>query len=122
MCRYWQCLPDGQQTTAPAPAPQPAPQPAPVPSSGDDLSPIAGGLSGQAVTTRYWDCCKPSCAWPGKAPVSAPVQTCSISDAPLSDPNAASGCSGGSAFTCSGQQPWAVSDSLAYGGWLHADV
>ena len=23
--------------------------------------------SGTGTTTRYWDCCKPSCAWPGKA-------------------------------------------------------
>jgi hypothetical protein len=28
------------------------------------------------ITTRYWDCCKPSCAWPGKAKVYRPVETC----------------------------------------------
>lgn len=32
------------------------------------------GQSG--VTTRYWDCCKPSCGWSGKALVTNPVDTC----------------------------------------------
>ncbi|KAG8849485.1 hypothetical protein FRB91_009852 [Serendipita sp. 411] len=30
-------------------------------------------------------------------------------------PDVKSGCDGGSAFTCADNQPWAVSDSLAYG-------
>ena len=76
----------------------------------------AAGASGTGSTTRYWDCCKGSCAWPGKAAVSSPIKTCNISDQPLSDPNAASGCgTGGTAFMCSDQSPWAVTDSLAYG-------
>ena len=72
-------------------------------------------VSGTGSTTRYWDCCKGSCAWSGKADVSAPVTTCNIDDSPLTDPNAASGCDGGSAYMCSDQSPWAVSDTLAYG-------
>ncbi|CAF4871674.1 unnamed protein product, partial [Rotaria sp. Silwood2] len=28
------------------------------------------------VTTRYWDCCKASCGWTGKASVTNPVKTC----------------------------------------------
>ncbi len=74
--------------------------------------------SGTGTTTRYWDCCKPSCAWPGKTALLAgsnPVTTCDISDNPLTDYNAASGCSGGSAYMCSNESPWAVSDDLAYG-------
>ena len=71
--------------------------------------------SGTARTTRYWDCCKPSCAWPCKAAVTAPVTTCDIHDQPLSDNNAGSGCNGGSSYMCSDQSPWAVSDDLAYG-------
>jgi hypothetical protein len=72
-------------------------------------------VSGSGKTTRYWDCCKPSCSWSGKASVSASVTTCDKNDQPLSDMNAASGCNGGPAFMCSSQSPWIVSDDLAYG-------
>lgn len=46
--------------------------------------------SGTGTTTRYWDCCKPSCAWPGKAELASgsnPVTTCDIKDNPLTDYN-----------------------------------
>ncbi|KAL2205562.1 glycoside hydrolase [Sarocladium strictum] len=66
-------------------------------------------------TTRYWDCCKPSCAWSGKAQVNRPTLTCSANDSPLTDPDVRSGCDGGSAFTCSNNSPWAVNDQTAYG-------
>ncbi|KAK5165301.1 uncharacterized protein LTR77_009399 [Saxophila tyrrhenica] len=80
-------------------------------------APAAGqSTSGAGKTTRYWDCCKPSCGWPGKAAVNQPVGICGKSDQRLSDQNTRSGCdSGGSAFMCSSQTPWAVSNSLAYG-------
>jgi hypothetical protein len=74
--------------------------------------------SGSGTTTRYWDCCKPSCAWPGKvnlATGATPVRTCDIKDTPLTDPNASSGCGGGTAYQCSSEAPWAVTDDLAYG-------
>lgn len=65
---------------------------------------------------RYWDCCKPSCAWPGKAAVSNPAFTCDINDNPLSNYEAVSGCqSGGSAYTCTDQAPWAANDLVSYG-------
>ncbi|KAI9719454.1 MAG: hypothetical protein M1812_003525 [Candelaria pacifica] len=74
------------------------------------------GASGSGTTTRYWDCCKGSCAWSGKAPVTAPVKTCDKDNNPLSDANAKSGCeAGGNAYMCADQSPWAVSDTLAYG-------
>lgn len=76
------------------------------------------GASGTGTTTRYWDCCKPSCAWPGKFNLAAgsnPVQMCDIKDQPLMDSNAASGCAGGQAYQCSNESPWAVDDNLAYG-------
>ncbi|TEA22462.1 putative endoglucanase type K [Colletotrichum sidae] len=82
------------------------------------LSPTSAHSSGSGSTTRYWDCCKPSCAWPGKASLaSGPVTTCGRNDSPLSDGGAtASGCTaGGSAYMCSSQAPWAVSDDVAYG-------
>ncbi|CAJ2509379.1 Uu.00g144050.m01.CDS01 [Anthostomella pinea] len=75
----------------------------------------ANAASGTGTTTRYWDCCKPSCAWTGKASVTAPVTTCDANDSPLTDPDAKSGCDGGTAYTCSNYSPWAVSDTLAYG-------
>ncbi|KAI6212593.1 Cellulase [Aphelenchoides besseyi] len=74
------------------------------------------GQSGTGTTTRYWDCCKPSCSWPGKAQFkTGPVQTCGVDDKPLADANTASGCNGGGAYTCSSQQPWAVNDTTSYG-------
>jgi len=85
-------------------------------SSGFATLTAAQSVSGQGQTTRYWDCCKGSCAWTGKADVSAPITTCDIHDKPLTDANAASGCtSGGSAYMCSDQSPWAVNDTMAYG-------
>lgn len=119
---YWQCVPSSS-SSRPSPSPDPTPSdatrplptcavcppaPAPAPSSG-----------AAAKTTRYWDCCKPSCAWAGKAALqrsSAPVQTCAADGASLrAQPDAASGCVGGSAFTCNTQQPWVVNDTFAYG-------
>ncbi|KAL9633006.1 MAG: hypothetical protein Q9164_004958 [Protoblastenia rupestris] len=76
---------------------------------------LTAAQSGSGTTTRYWDCCKPSCAWPGKGD-SGVVGTCDVNDQPLSDSNAKSGCEGGgTAYMCSSQAPWAVSDDLAYG-------
>nr|ACN42745.1 beta-1,4 endoglucanase 3 short form [Bursaphelenchus xylophilus] len=78
---------------------------------------ISGGTSGTGVTTRYWDCCKSSCAWPGKATLkSGPIQTCDVHDQPLNDGgNTQSGCNGGSAYSCSTEQPYAVNDTLSFG-------
>ncbi|KAK1767198.1 putative endoglucanase type K [Phialemonium atrogriseum] len=83
----------------------------------------AQGSSGSGQTTRYWDCCKPSCAWPKKSNSLTPVQTCDKNDSPLDDGgNTKSGCdNGGSAFMCSSQSPWAVDDNLAY-GWSAVSI
>ena len=76
----------------------------------------SAGASGDGKTTRFWDCCKPSCAWPGKSPaISTPVQTCNINDQPLNNPNEDSGCAGGGSYMCSDQTPFAIDDQLAYG-------
>ncbi|KAL8774128.1 MAG: hypothetical protein Q9209_001236 [Squamulea sp. 1 TL-2023] len=76
----------------------------------------AVAASGSGTTTRYWDCCKPSCAWsqPG---LTSTVKTCDINDQPLANGvTAQSGCQeGGTSFMCSDQSPWAISDNLAYG-------
>ncbi|KAK5121271.1 hypothetical protein LTR85_005437 [Meristemomyces frigidus] len=75
----------------------------------------AADVSGDGTTTRYWDCCKGSCSWTGKASVSNPVTTCDIDDSPLTDYTVASGCDGGDAYMCSDQSPWAVNSTFAYG-------
>ncbi|KAF4450652.1 endoglucanase type K [Fusarium austroafricanum] len=80
-------------------------------------SPLAvSAASGSGHSTRYWDCCKPSCSWSGKAKVNAPALTCDKKDNPISNTNAVNGCEGGgSAFACTNYSPWAVNDDLAYG-------
>lgn len=83
----------------------------------------AQGPSGNGQTTRYWDCCKPSCAWPKKGNSPNPLRTCDKNDQPLNDGgNTRSGCdSGGSAFMCSNQSPWAVNETVAY-GWAAVNI
>ena len=73
-------------------------------------------VSGTGTTTRYWDCCKPSCAWDGKATLSSgPVDTCDANNNVLASAATVSACDGGTAYMCSNESPWAVSDDLAYG-------
>lgn len=74
----------------------------------------ASNFSGTALTTRFWDCCKPSCGWELKAKFNRPVQTCNATGAPL-DVKVGTGCKGGDGYQCSDQQPWAVNDTFSYG-------
>ena len=41
-----------------------------------EITRLNGGTGG--TTTRYWDCCKPSCGWTANA--SNPVNSCDIND------------------------------------------
>jgi hypothetical protein len=100
---YSQCLPIPGSSTSSSSTAQ-----ASVTTTNND-----GRQSG--VTTRYWDCCKASCGWPGKAIFSNPVETCTINGITQIDVNAQSGCNGGPAYMCNNQQPWNVSDNLSYG-------
>jgi hypothetical protein len=77
--------------------------------------PFAHAASGSGKSTRYWDCCKPSCSWKAKAAVNQPVFACDANGSRISDPDVKSGCDGGSAYACADQSPWAVSNDLAYG-------
>ncbi|KAF2689182.1 glycoside hydrolase family 45 protein [Lentithecium fluviatile CBS 122367] len=84
-----------------------------------DLFVISGtalqlNYSGEAVTTRFWDCCKPSCAWKDKAAFSRPVLSCTADDK-STEIDAGTGCNGGTGFQCSNQQPWSVNDTFSYG-------
>ncbi|CAG9855609.1 unnamed protein product [Phyllotreta striolata] len=87
------------------------------------IIPVPGGISGDGITTRYWDCCAPSCAYYGYLPKGMhPVQTCQKDGYTNSTPanNADSGCvQGGVAFQCSNQQPYLKNATLAY-GWAAA--
>ncbi|KXS15254.1 glycoside hydrolase family 45 protein [Gonapodya prolifera JEL478] len=83
----------------------------------------AGGRQGTASTTRYWDCCKPSCGWSGNTGLGVGSRTCTKSGQTLSDANVKNACSGGgdtgpedgNAYTCTDATPWAVNDGLAFG-------
>lgn len=84
----------------------------------------AQGASGQGKTTRYWDCCKASCGWPRKGNMQqGPLLSCDKNDRPLQDGgNTRSGCdSGGNAFMCSSQSPWAVNATHSY-GWAAVNI
>ena len=76
---------------------------------------LTAAQSGNGTTTRYWDCCKPSCAWNSVTGVTEPVTSCDENDNPLTSTSTQSGCAGGSAYMCSNQSPWAVNANLAYG-------
>ncbi|XP_066150530.1 endoglucanase-like [Euwallacea fornicatus] len=72
-------------------------------------------LSGTGSTTRYWDCCKPSCSWSANVNGINPVRSCAADGTSVVDASATSGCDGGNSYVCNSLQPWAVNDSLAYG-------
>jgi hypothetical protein len=72
--------------------------------------------SGEAVTDRYWDCCKTDCSWPGRSNGSPqPPATCDADNNPLTNFNLGTACGGGPSFACANQSPWAVNDTFSYG-------
>ena len=77
------------------------------------LACVAYILNASGFASRYWDCCKPSCSWPGNAGGN-PARQCDVSMNTLNDPNAKSICEGGPATTCLDQIPMVVNDNLAY--------
>ncbi|XP_056637460.1 endoglucanase-like [Diorhabda sublineata] len=79
------------------------------------INPIPGGLSGVGTTTRYWDCCKPTCAWPGNVEYKTPVKACQADGVTANDPENESGCVGGQSYICTAQSGFAINSSLAYG-------
>jgi hypothetical protein len=85
--------------------------------AGDATSFIPIGSPNKGFTTRYWDCCKPSYAWPGKIPGGSMVKQCAKDGVSLlPDNNAKSGCkAGGTAYECVNHRPKVISPSLAYG-------
>ncbi|KAF2834936.1 glycoside hydrolase family 45 protein [Patellaria atrata CBS 101060] len=73
------------------------------------------GHAGEAVTSRYWDCCKPSCGWNEKAHFTSPIPSCNARDNILTDFYAGTACNGGSAYACTNQSPWSVNETFSYG-------
>lgn len=73
-------------------------------------------LQGSTRTSRYWDCCKPSCGWEDNVITdSSPVKSCSSGGKLVLTQNTHSGCGEGNAFICNRYQPWVINDYLAYG-------
>jgi len=87
--------------------------------TGGDLPPL-GDDACSGYATRYWDCCKAHCGWPGNVnPATEPLQSCDKGDAGHgAEHTVTSACQAladDSAFTCYDNAPWAVDDALAYG-------
>jgi hypothetical protein len=74
--------------------------------------PVTNGTSG--FTTRFWDCCKPSCGWSDKAK-GKPTKTCSKDGVSTLGNDTQSVCVGGTGYMCYWGAPWSVSDTLSYG-------
>lgn len=71
-------------------------------------------------TTRYYDCCKPSCAWPNNAARSGAkgvVKTCTKGGTTHPDANVMSGCEGGDGYACANTAAWVDPDdpNLSWG-------
>lgn len=91
----------------------------PVNNQGPKLPPIDGGQAG--FTTRYWDCCKPHCGWPGNA--GRPISSCDQNDGNMGGNfNAASACNGGNAYMCWNFVPTNNGDNIGYAFAAHNGV
>ena len=75
-------------------------------------TPPTGGSQG--YTTRFWDCCKPSCSWSGNTGGKNPAKSCNKQNQSVGSGNQ-SACSNGDAYACWDMSPWAVSDTKAFG-------
>ena len=72
---------------------------------------VNGGKSGSGYATRYWDCCKPHCAWPEHG---GSASTCDAKGNKIGDKSASSMCDGGNAGICRSQFPIIINDTLAF--------
>jgi hypothetical protein len=80
--------------------------------TGTPVPPIQDGSTGFA--TRYWDCCKPACAWPG----SQAMESCDSNNSSQGKGNSSqSACSSGNSFMCYNYEPWVdpTNANVAYG-------
>ncbi len=89
------------------------------PDTGGDYPPL-GADACNGYATRYWDCCKAHCGWPGNVnPGTEPLQSCNKADDGLGAnylvESSCQALADGSAYTCYSNAPWAVDAKLAYG-------
>jgi len=78
-------------------------------------TPVNNGKNGTGWASRYWDGCKPSCAWTGNAGGN-PTKSCGNDGVTKLNADARNYCNdGGDSHTCYSQVPWAVNDNVAYG-------
>lgn len=81
-------------------------------SQAPNIKVIQGGKSGSGYATRYWDSCKPHCAWEGKG---GPVaRTCQRDGTTRAGSGESSVCDGGNAGTCFDQTPIIINNDYAY--------
>lgn len=80
-------------------------------STGPSLLPKIIGSEKDGYATRYWDSCKPHCAWEGKG---GPVARTCHRDGSRAGVDEASACDGGPAGTCTDQTPQIINDTIAY--------
>lgn len=84
-----------------------------------EIVPIPGGLNGTGTTTRYWDCCKPSCSWVENingTSATTPVRSCAADGATTIGVHEMSGCAeNGTSYMCTDQEPLVVNDTLTLG-------
>jgi hypothetical protein len=75
----------------------------------------------RAITFRYWDACKPSCAEPSfNGNANEVAKSCNVLGSGYpSGSSLTSACSGGSAYACMYQAPWKVNDNVSYGFAAH---
>ncbi|CAH1115093.1 unnamed protein product [Psylliodes chrysocephalus] len=82
----------------------------------EEVKPVVGGVSGTGTATRYWDCCKPTCAWlKNTDPRQTPVKACKADGVTAMDVLNNSGCGDGQSFICTDQHGYAKNETLAYG-------
>ena len=80
--------------------------------SGFTIKYVNGGKSGSGWATRYWDCCKPHCAWSGKG--GKMTHGCDVKGNIINDSEASSMCDGGNSGTCLSQIPQVYNDTIAF--------
>ena len=75
---------------------------------------ITNGQNG--TTSRYWDCCMPSCSWSANASGKSPVKVCGKDGTSTTSESAKNACdNGGGGYMCYWGAPWSVSNTVSYG-------
>ena len=82
--------------------------------AGVTVTKITNGQNG--TTSRYWDCCMPSCSWSANASGKSPVKVCGKDGTSTTSESAKNACdNGGGGYMCYWGAPWSVSNTVSYG-------